>query len=430
MKKSLLLLVTLLSVFLAKGQSDDNITLDFYGFVRVDAYMDTYKGVDAGHDIFYLLPAYGVKNGAEFNNQLSSNISAMASRLGVRINFPEVLKAKATGLLEFDFAGNLKADPTLFRIRQAYSLLTWEKTSLLVGQTWHPFFGGSCLPTVAGLNTGAPFTCFNRSPMIRYNMKFGGLTVTTAAITQTQYNNAAIDAADFNLSTYNQAKRNGVVPELVLSAEWTKKSITLGAGVDYNRIKPRMLITETLVDNNVVSTVADEYLSSTAFMAYGRFKKDKLTILLKGYLGDNMQNLTLPGGYGVASFDSTSGKETYTSYKTYTASLNLVYGQKWQVGLFAGYGGNLGTNDALLSFGGKAKTYGLFTNMQSMYRVAPHISLNLPKFRLVAEYERTAANYGVNNPDGSSSFNFKNGLYSASHQTANNRVIIVMTQYF
>ena len=116
-----------------------------------------------------------------------------------------------------------------------------------------------------------------------------------------------------------------------------------------------MLITETLVDGKDASKIADEFLGSNAFMAYGRYKKDKLTLLLKGYIGDNMQHLTLPGGYGVASFDSTSGKETYTSYKTYTAAFNLVYGQKWQVGLFAGYGGNLGTNEALYNFGGKAQ---------------------------------------------------------------------------
>jgi hypothetical protein len=418
MKKSLFLLLTLLSAFLAKGQSDDNVTLDFYGFIRVDAYMDTYKSVDAGHDIFYLLPNYVVKtkSNVEVNNQASSNISAMASRLGVKITFPEVLKAKGAGLIEFDFAGNLKADPTLFRIRQAYSLLTWEKSSLLVGQTWHPFFGGSCLPTVAGLNTGAPFTCFNRSPMIRFNKKFGGLTLTAAAVSQSQYNNAAIDAGDFNLVTYNQAKRNGVVPELVLSAEWTKKSITLGAGVDYNRIKPRMMTTDT----SKVGSIANEYLSSTAFMVYGRYKKDKLTILLKGYYGDNMQNLTLPGGYGVATRDAATQKETYTSYTTYTSALNIVYGQKWQIGLFAGYGGNLGTKEKLCD----PKTYGLFNNMQTMYRVAPHISLNLPKFRLVAEYERTSANYGTG------TMNLNDGLFATSKSATNNRVIVVMTQYF
>jgi len=426
MKKSLFLLLTLLSAFLAKGQSDDNVTLDFYGFIRVDAYMDTYKGVEAGHDIFYLLPAYGVKNGVEFNNQLSSNITAMASRLGVRINFPEVLKAKGTGLIEFDFAGNLKADPTLFRIRQAYSLLTWEKSSLLIGQTWHPFSGGSCMPTVAGLNTGAPFACFNRSPMIRFNKKFGGLTVSATAVGQMQYNNVAIDASDFNIVTYNQAKRNGVIPELVLSAEWTKKSITLGAGAEYNRIKPRMMITGTAADGTtLVSSIAGEYLGSTAFMAYGRYKKDKLTILVKGFLGDNMQNLTLPGGYGVSSFDASTGKETYTSYKAYTSLLNIVYGQKWQFGLFAGYGANLGTNDPLFDAGGgKAKTYGLFQTMQNMYRIAPHVSFNLSKFRVVAEYERTSANYGTG------AINLTDGLFATSHNATDNRVIVTFTQYF
>lgn len=420
MKKFLLVTVALLATFFSNAQSDDNTTLDFYGFVRVDAYMDSYKGVDAGHDIFYLLPLYTAPNGVEVNKQLSSNISAMASRLGVKINFPEVLNAKATGLLEFDFAGNLKADPTLFRIRQAYSLLTWEKSSLLVGQTWHPFSGNSCLPTVAGLNTGAPFHCFNRSPMIRYNMKFGGLTVSASAVTQTQYNSPAIDATDFNLVTANQAKRNGVIPELVLSTEWTKKAVTLGAGAEYNRIKPRMMVTGT---NG--SSVADGYLSSTAFMAYGRYKKDKLTVLLKGFYGENMSFLTIPGGYGIATHNNETGKETYTSYTTYSTSLNMVYGQKWQLGLFAGYGGNLGTKEALWNAGdGKAKTYGSFLNMQTMYRVAPHISLNLSKFRLVAEYEMTTANYGTGAID------LSNGLFSATHQATNNRVIVVMTQYF
>lgn len=428
MKRNLLVVLSLFAVVLAKGQSNDATTLDFYGFVRLDAYLDTYKGVDAGHDVFYLLPAYGVKNGAEFNKQMSSNLTAMASRLGVRINFPETLKAKATGLLEFDFAGNLKADPTFFRIRQAYSLLTWDKTSLLVGQTWHPFFGGSCLPTVAGLNTGAPFSCFNRSPMIRYNMKLDGLTLSGALVGQLQYNNVAIDAADFNSNTYqvsyNQAKRNGVIPEIVFSAEWTKKAITLGAGAEYNRIKPRMMITESLADDQVVSAVADEYLGSTAFMAYARYKKGKFTMLLKGYLGDNMQNLTLPGGYGVASYDSITGKETYTSYTTYTAALNLVYGQKWQAGLFAGYGANLGTNDPLVTVAGKAKTYGLFTSMQQMFRIAPHVSFNLPHFKLVAEYEMTGADYGTGSID------LNNGLFATSHRAVNNRVIMVMTHYF
>lgn len=422
MKNYLLLLLAMLTFALAKAQSDDAVTLDFYGFVRVDAYMDTYKGVDAGHDVFYLLPVYAKPAGVEdFNQQMSSNITAIASRLGVKATFPDVGKAKASGLLEFDFAGNLKSDPTLFRIRQAYSQLKWEKSSLLMGQTWHPFFGGANMPIVAGLNTGAPFSCFNRSPMIRYNMIFGGLTLSASAVSEMQYNSPMIDQGDFSyLLTPNHAKRNGVIPELVFTAEWVKNTVTFGAGAEYKRIKPRMMITGT--DG---SAIADTYLNSTAFMAFGRYKKDKLTLLIKGFFGENMSHLVLPGGYGIASKNPATGAETYTSYTTYTSSLSLVYGKKYQLGLFAGYGGNLGTKEALWDSGeGKAKTYGTFTNMQTMYRVAPHVSVNLNKFKVVAEYERTGVSYGVGNID------LSNGLYASAHQVANNRIIIVMTHYF
>lgn len=413
------------SLIYGQDTKTKDFSTEFYGFVRVDAYMDTYKGVDAGHDIFYLLPAYKTLNGVEYNKQASSNISAMASRLGVRINFPEVFKAKATGLLEFDFAGNLKADPTLFRIRQAYSLFTWKNSSLLVGQTWHPFSSINCLPTVAGLNTGAPFSCFNRSPMVRYNMKFGTLTMSLSAVEQMQYSSVAVDAAELGFVTSNNAKRNGVIPEMVLSGELSRKTVTLGAGASYNRIKPRMMITGTNPDNTKVSAVADEFLNSLAFTAYARYKSSKLTILAKGFLGDNMSHYTMPGGYGVATFEASTGKETYTAYKTYTYYVNIVYGQKWQGGLFAGYGGNLGTSKALWNSGnGVAKTYGSMQTVQSMYRVAPHIALNLPKIKLVAEYEMTAANYGTG------SMNLADGLYSTTKKAVNNRIILMMTHNF
>lgn len=422
MKKNLLLLLVMLATISVRAQSDDNSTLDFYGFVRIDAFADTYKGVDAAYDMFYLLPLYSTTGGVEdFNRQASSNITAVASRLGVKIKFPEVAGAQASGLLEFDFAGNLKDDATLFRIRQAYSLLTWEKSSLLIGQTWHPFFGNSNVPTVAGLNTGAPFSCFNRSPMIRYNMKMGGLTLSASAVTEMQYTSAMIDLTDYSyLFSRNHAKRNGVIPELVLSAEWTKKAITLGAGGEYNRIKPRMMISGT--DGNAK---ADEFLNSFAWMAYARYKKEKITILTKSFFGDNMTHLVLPGGYGIATHDTETGEETYTSYTTFTSSFNIVYGTKWQLGFFGGYGKNLGTRDALWNSGsGKAKTYGSFLNMQTMYRVAPHISLNLNRFKAIVEYEVSSANYGTGN------INLADGLYDSTHRATNNRIILVLTQYF
>ena len=403
------------------SQADKNFDVNFYGFMRVDAYMDTYKGQDLGHDIFYLLPQYAKVSDIELNHQLSSNISAIASRLGVRVNGPDVLNAKLSGALEFDFAGNLRTDPTMFRIRQAYSLLTWEKSSLLMGQTWHPFFGGANMPIVAGLNTGAPFHAFNRSPMLRYNYRINNTLVTLAAVSEMQYATASADNYPIPRNTSNHAKRNGVIPELVITADWSKDGkYFAGAGAQYKRIKPRMII------ENAVGDVfkADEFLSSTGFVAYTRYKGSKFSILAKGFLGENLSHLVMPGGYGVATYNEQTGKETYTNYTHYTLILSAVYGNEFQAGIFAGYGQNLGTSENLYDFNGTTKTYGLFLPIQDMMRIAPHIAYNSGKMRFVAEVETTIANYGQGSID------LENGLYNSIVGATNKRFIISMTHYF
>jgi hypothetical protein len=438
MRKSKLtsLLVLLAVMFgvtnLANAQDEKKPTIELYGFIRVDAYMDTYKGQDLGHDIFYLLPQYAKVGDIEINNTPSANISAIASRLGARINGPDVFNAKLTALMEFDFAGNLRTDPTMFRIRQAYSQLTWEKSSLLMGQAWHPFFGGTNMPVVAGLNTGAPFHAFNRSPLIRYNQKIGGLTLSLSAVSEMQYSTKSVD--DYIIQKYpfivrntpNQAKRNGILPEMVVTADWViDGKLFAGAGAQYKIIKPRML----LENANGDFFKADETLSSTGFVGYLRYKGSKMNIMGKGFYGQNMSHLVMPGGYGIASYDVATGKETYTNYTNYTVLLSAVYGTEFQVGLFAAYGQNLGTDKKLYDKsnygnGNDKNTFGLFETVQDMMRVAPHIAYNKGKLRFVAEFETTIANYGQG------AINLDNGLYNSVASATNNRVIFTMTHYF
>ena len=405
------------------AQEQAKPAVEFYGFIRVDAYTDSYKGLDLGHDIFYLLPNYEVvgDNKLEVNECQSANLTAIASRLGAKINGPDVFNAKLTGVMEFDFAGNLRSDPTLFRIRQAFSQLSWEKSSLLIGQTWHPFFGAPSVPTVAGLNTGAPFHTFNRSPMIRYNYKLGGLNLTFAGVYEMQYTTATIDTYPNKRFTTNHAKRNAVLPELVFTADFVANNkFFAGAGAEYKTIKPRMLLEGA---EGAVSK-ATEIVASTGFVGYLRYKTDKLNVLFKGYMGENLSHLVMPGGYGVATYDAATGKETYTNYSFYTVMFNAVYGKELQLGIFAGYGQNLGTGKALYNFDGKAKTVGSMQTVQDMMRIAPHLAYNKGKMRFVLEYEMTSANFGTGG------FNFSNGLYNTTSNATNNRVICTMTHFF
>jgi hypothetical protein len=388
--------------------------LTFYGFVRSDFYLDTYKGINAFQDVFYLYPNYigADANGKDINDQTTANFVSVVTRGGVNIVGPEIFGAKTTGCIEVDFAG--KPEIFLIRLRKAYTLFSWTKTKLLVGQTWHPFWGNDAFPRIGGLNTGAPFQPFNRSPQVRLDYKVGVVTFSLSGVYQQQY----VSVGPIGAS--NMYKRDAVIPETVLGVEYIKKSLTLGAGIDFNRIKPR--VTTSGSDNKIY--VASDCLNSTSFMAYGKYSKGKLMMLLKGFYGQNMAHLTMVSGYGVATYNSLTGKETYTNYNGYSTLFNITYGNKWRPGLFLGYLENLGTSDPLANKGGKADVWGLGTNITSMVRVSPSLSYSVPKFLLTAEYEMTRANYGVGQ------FDFNDGLYADTHSATNNGVRLIMTYYF
>lgn len=412
---ALIATVVVVNAYSQTGLND--FKLNFYGFVRTDFYLDTYKGNDIAYENFYLVPLYiGVDaNGNDLNQQTSANLTALVSRMGVKILGPELLGAQSAAVMEVDFGGITKNEPTLLRIRHAYVQFDWEKSKLLVGQSWHPLFGGGVFPAVGAFNTGAPFQAFNRSPQIRYDYKLGKLTLGAAAVYESQFTTRSLET----VNTANQAQRNGVLPELNLVAEYKLQNWTLGAGGELKRVKPRVTTAGT-----GGTYKADEYLSSFASVAYAKYQHEKLMVTAKTYYGQNMTHLTILGGYAVATKDAQTGAETYTNYNTSTALLNIVYGKKWQLGLFAGYGKNLGTSDAVYSNNGSPITAGLLPNVQDYARVAPHVAFNMAKFRLVAEYEMTTANYGTGN------FDFGDGTYGDTHRATSNRVSLSMVYAF
>ncbi len=386
----------------------------FYGFVRNDFYLDTYKGLNAFQDVFYLFPNYiGTDaNGKDINQQTTANLISVVTRGGVAINGPEIFGAKTTGCIEVDFAG--KPEIFLVRLRKAYTLFSWTKTKLLIGQTWHPFWGNDAFPRIGALNTGSPFQPFNRSPQLRLDYKTGAFTLSATGLYQQQYLSVG------PIGSSNTYKRDAVIPETVLSFEYNKKAVTLGAGIDFNRIKPRVSTT----GSDAKIYVTDECLNSTSFMGYGKYAKGKLMMLLKGYYGQNMAHLTMVGGYGVATYNPVTGNETYTNINSYSTLFNITYGTKWKPGLLIGYLENLGSTDPLANKSGKADIWGCGTNIMNMSRVSPSISYSLPKFLLTAEYELTTAAYGVG------AINFDDGLYANTHSVTNNGIRLIMTLFF
>ena len=415
MHKLLGLILLLLPWVAFSQEAKKENPVSFYGFVRSEFYLDSYKGLNAFQDIFYLYPNYIGTDalGKDINDQMSANFVSVVTRGGVNIIGPDIFGAKTTGCIEVDFAG--KPEIFLVRLRKAFTLFSWKNSKLLVGQTWHPFFSGDAFPKMAALSTGTPMQPFNRSPQVRFDYKLGSLSLYGSALYQQQYTSLG------PIGGSNMYKRDAVIPETAFGFEYAKKAVTLGAGVDFNRIKPRV----STIGTENKPYVTDECLNSTSWVAYGKYAKGKLMMLLKGYYGGNMSHLTMIGGYGVSGYNTLTGHETYTNLSSYSTLFNITYGTKWRPGLFVGYLESLGSKDALVpNKDGKADVWGWGTNIKDMFRVSPSISYSVPKFLLQAEYEMTKANYGVGK------FNFEDGLYADKHAAINHGVRLVMTYYY
>jgi len=108
-----------------------NLDVQLYGKVKADAAFDTSR-TNTGNF------ARWVEHESTNRNDHELNITAKETRLGLRINGPNLGGAKTSGVFEMDFYGGgaeNKANPML---RHAYMQIDWAKQglSLLAGQTW------------------------------------------------------------------------------------------------------------------------------------------------------------------------------------------------------------------------------------------------------------------------------------------------------
>ena len=433
MKNTLSILLIFLSISAFSQEKkesplSDKISYNIYGFMRCESYYDSYKGVNASMDNYYLFPLYkGLDaSGDQINQQGDVNSTAMATRIGLIMKGPEVLNAKTSATIETDFSGISSAYAGELRLRKAFIKMDWKNSSLLFGQNWHPFYNGHSkfYPKVGGLNTGSPFNPFNRSPQIDFNYRYGKLSASATALYENQYCSKGF----YSGSGYsdNMAKRNAVIPEMVLGLNYNSEKITAGIAGQFNVIKP--------IDITDKNYSTDELNTSFATMAFLGYNSGKLYILAKGMIGENISNMTIIGGYGVKNYNENTGEMTYTNYTSYSTFFNVVYGGKIQFGLFAGISGNMGTGDALYKFNNYTGTLpvteknfctlGLMPNMKNVYRISPHVTYKNKNINFIAEYEMTSANYGTGN------FDFEDGLYDDTVKAINHRLALTVMFLF
>ena len=377
---ALVILVSLLSGDLkAQNSNDTPVTVSIHGFAKADVAWDSRQVVEAreGFLVFYpQKPKYDAQ-GEDINATPGFNSWAMTSRVNIKATGPKVLGATAMAFVEGDFTGPSNTENNAFRLRHAYVSLAWEKWTVLAGQYWNPMDVPEMLPKVLALNTGAPFRSFTRSPMVKAEYKFGSSKIIAAIYTQRDYQSSGPSGSSANyLRTYG-------LPNFHLQYQLNRGSIIMGIGADYKMIRPRMTSDSLIIDDNKVS--------SFSALAYIGYSKGKFGIKGQALYGQNLSDHLMLGGYAVSSIDPTTDAREYVNLNNLSSWIDCNYRitPAVNLGLFAGYSQNLGTEkDVVGAF------YGRGDDIASLYRLSPRIEWFYGPVQFIAEVEYTAAAFG------------------------------------
>jgi hypothetical protein len=350
--------ITTASDYLPEKQKKWNLT--WSGLVGFDAFWDTRKPVEARDGGIYLYPADVLpdKNGTDINARSSFNFVAMNTRLTLKIQAPQALGAKVSGMVEGWFMGVSSNDMNGLAMRHAFIKMDWKSTQLLLGHTWHPLFTERMFAyTVAG-SAGAPFQPFARVPQIRVTQRFSKNNFLLL------YLNTQRDLLSLGPNgASSEYLRQSAIPEMGLqyildfqkkdSEKTSQYNIYAGLGFNYKRLVPRLITADTIATNKGLNSY-----SGIAFLRYDiqLNKKLKVGLKLKGVFMQNSYEYLMIGGYAIKEYDknkplSNKVDYDYTNLNTlsYWGDLYMNY-RSWEIGIFGGYCKNLGSFSNIQDF--------------------------------------------------------------------------------
>lgn len=382
------LLTLILSNFSISQEKQDpsKFGINFSGFVKTDVIFDTRQNVSIreGHFLLYPEPTVSDSLGKDVNSVSNFNILSIQTRITGAIAAPDAFGAKTSGLIEGEFFGTSDGDINGFRLRHAFVKLTWEKSELLVGQTWHPMFITEVFPAVISFNTGAPFQPFARNPQIRFNQSFGGLKLIATIFSQRDFSNFGPDA-DGKLISNSIFLRNSGFPmanlQIRYKPDFGDHLFGIGAGF-------KSLVPELKTKNNYKT---NEDINSFSAVAFTKLKFEDITFKLQGSFVQNATDLMMIGGYAVKFISDTLKQlKEYANINTGSVWAEIhTNGNNYSLGLFIGYSKNFGSQDFI-----KGSYYSRGKDIAYLYRIAPRLIYYSNKMQFATELEYTTAAYG------------------------------------
>lgn len=363
--------------------------IKFTGFVKSDIFYDSRQssastGIREGH--FYLFPDNVDldNNGKDLNANSRLHMLSIQTRLKGDITGPDAFGAKTSGVIEAEFFGTSESDINGFRLRHALVKMDWAKTTLVIGQTWHPMFPVESYPGTISFNTGAPFTPFSRNPQVKVTTKLNSASISFTAYGQRDFTSTGPNGGS------GMYLRNSGIPGVDLQARLPiSSSVTAWTGIDFKRLRPE-LSTSTNYESDAV-------IGSFSAFASMKIKTAPVNISLMGVYAQNATDLVMIGGYAVSGIDNPVTQiKTYTNLNTANVWADLSStGGKVILGLFTGFSKNLGASDPITG-----AVYGRGTNIDHIFRVSPRASITEGRLTFAMEVENTTAAYGTRETNG------------------------------
>ena len=404
--KSLMLQALVVSLLPMSANAQKNVSIDWYGFVAAQSWINTHESVAGAEGFLYLYPTDRVENVADQHDERAipqgSWFGTMA-RLGFVLKGPEIFGAASRAKAELEFSGHSSPGSVLYR--HAFIALDWEKSTLTLGQTWHPM--NDLFPSTVGIAIGSPFNALNRSPQLRYEYFMGdnkNIKLTGAAIFQAANGSFGYAGAG---KSYNY-NRWSMMPMFYAGVDFTLGDFKVGGGVEYKRTTPMI----DYADNN-----KKYYLDGLCGMIQAQYNKDKLAVKAKTLIGHDMSHLGICSGFGQVA-NLNPGDIRFAPLAASSSWAQVQYGGALKGGIMCGYMSNWGAGKDLIPGTIRAAEGG---TIDKMWRVAPSVQYNVGNMNLGVEYELTTVAYGT--PQA-------NGTVADTHNVSNNRLLLSVMYAF
>ncbi len=359
---SLLTIIT----FSSFAQEKSGFSYDIYGFFNAQYYFNTrktYSSVDGLYSLYPLAPNYNSK-GEDLNGINNHYFTVSTTRIGTKFNFGEINGTKFRGLIEADFTGQAGGLANYFRFRHAYLQINWKKSQMIIGQYWNPMTIHQVSPFNKEIHNGAPFRPFSRIYQVRYEYKpFGKFNILSALSFQRDNATIGVD----KIKDYNQQVRT-FIPIMNLHFQYSSDNLFAGIGGEFKAIQPR----ETYTINNQ-TLIMNEKMYNFSTSVYFKYLTKKHSFKSQAIIGDNLNDMSIIGGYYESAFDTINNKFSYNPTTTFSSWLDYSYDMgNFKPAVLIGY-----TKDLDVNTKGYQNAYGLGMDIDNYFRISPRIDYEL-----------------------------------------------------